>query len=86
MKGYVEPLFRIYDNLVNGKKYGRYITDVKFPYFELALWKSGKYFKWRHYGESANRATPAELAWIILIIFEMNPLEFEEKYTIYQGE
>lgn len=85
-KGFGDALFRIYDNLVHGKDYGRYIENVKHPYFELVLWKSNDYFLWRHFGESANNATPAELAWIILIIFEMNPLEFEETYTIYKGE
>lgn len=86
MKGYGESLFRIYDNLVNGKIYGRHIDNAKYPYFDTVLYKKGNYFKWRHFGESANSATPAELAWIILIIFEMNPIEFENTYTIYKGE
>ena len=76
----------IYNNLQEGKRYGAYITDVDFPYFETVLYKStdkrgNDYIHWSYYGSSANLNTIESLEWIIFFIFNRNPLEFLESYA-----
>lgn len=75
---------RIYNNLQIGAKYGKYIKNVRFPYFDctLSLNPSKTFIRWRHYGESANKNTIEDLEWIISCIFKMNPDEFENNYCL----
>lgn len=87
-----EALNRIYGNLKNGDVYGHdRITwrndfpETKLagkPMFTTALYKHycKPLFCWRHYGESANKATKKELLWIIENIFDTTPEKFENQY------
>ena len=87
-----EALNRIFDNLMNGAVYGhdRITWRDDFPdeaiagkaSFTTALYKHDikPIFCWRHYGESANKATKKDLLWIIESIFDTSPEMFEKQY------
>lgn len=76
-------LKQIYWNLHNGIVYGKYITDVKYPYFDECLylhpWQNC--ICWHNYGSSANNDTEKDLLWIITTIFETTPEQFIKDYT-----
>lgn len=79
-------LTRIYNNIQAGKIYGEYWLNVKYPFFSEVLYKTcGNYIGWTHYGSSANKNTKKELAWIISVIFDTTPEEFEKMYVIYDS-
>lgn len=72
----------IYDNLMDGKRYGYVLRNVRFPVFHTILCKHWckPIFCWNHYGSSANKATKKELQWIIEVIFKVTPEEFVNKF------
>lgn len=74
----------IYDNLMNGMKYGYVVKgkNIRYPYWHEVLGKHWckPYFFWNNYGSSANRANKKELKFIIEVIFKMTPEEFVKKY------
>ena len=72
----------IFQNLKEGKRYAEFLSNVRFPchYTVLFFDKSKKLFCWRNYGSSANKATKAELRWILKVIFKLSPEEFIKKY------
>ncbi len=79
---------RIFENINAGYQYGEYACNVRFPMFSpcLSVSENGKYIRWRHYGESANRNTKTDLYWIITEIFKVTPDEFEKTKLIkYAG-
>ena len=79
---------RIYENINQGYCYGRYIYNVRFPYFKtcLSVSENGEFIRWIHYGSSANKNTKQELQWIIETIFKTTPDEFEKNHLIeYRG-
>ena len=76
----------IYKNLMENKYYGYVVTNVRFPYFHLSLYKGKKFFYWNHYGSSANKATKKNLKWIIEVIFKMTPEEFINHYECRKWE
>ena len=73
-------LKEIYNNINNGKKYGEIEKNVKYPFFWTVLTANEKYIYWCYFGESANKNTITDLAWILKNIFEITPEEFIEKY------
>lgn len=85
-------LRQIRDDMKSGLIYGKDIfqygngTRPTYPYFSAAIYykpRPGRdpgLFCWTHYGSSANRATLAELAWIITIIFKTTPSKFRAEY------
>lgn len=79
---------RIYQNINHGYQYGRYIHNVKYPYFHtcLSVSENGDFIRWTHYGSSANENTKQALQWIIETIFETTPEKFEINCLIkYRG-
>lgn len=71
----------IYSNLQNKKVYGRMFTNVKYPFFDIVLYKTlGNYIGWHSYGSSANKNTKEDLKWIIETIFRLTPKEFIKRY------
>ncbi len=79
---------RIYENINRGYCYGRYIYNVRFPYFHtcLSVSENGEFIRWTNYGSSANENTKQALQWIIETIFKTTPGEFENKYLMeYRG-
>ena len=79
---------RIYENINRGYGYGRFVHNVRFPYFHtcLSVSENGEFIRWEHFGSSANKNTKKELQWIIETIFETTPGEFEKKYLMeYRG-
>lgn len=76
------PLHVIYYNLYAGGMYG---TCEPWG-FSWALFKDGRFWRWRCYGSSANRATLAELRWILEVVFKMTPDEFLKTYTLLDRE
>lgn len=72
----------IYKNLMEGKKYGYVVKNVRYPYFHETLGKHWcePFFCYSHYGSSAIKANKRELAWLIEVIFEMTPEEFIATY------
>ena len=77
-----EALNIIYKHLKAGHKFGKWIDNVRYPYFEVNLVMSldGKYWRWQKYGSSANRANKKELKWVIETVFNMKPVVFLEEY------
>lgn len=77
-----EALNIIYKHLKAGHKFGKWIDNVRYPYFEVNLVMSPdeKYWRWQNYGSSANRANKKELKWVIETIFKMKPVDFLEEY------
>lgn len=75
-------LIEIYNNLKNGMIYADYLSNVRFPCFWYVLTydRIKNLFFWRNFGESANKATLKDLAWIIEQIFDTTPEAFAEKY------
>lgn len=76
-----QAIDKIYRELNAGRRYGRDILNVTYPYFSSALWitECGN-IGWRHYGSSANKNTKKDLKWIIEIIFKLSPVEFLDVY------
>lgn len=73
----MEVLKTIYNNLQNGKVYGRMFNKCKYPYFNIVLYKTiDGFIGWKNYGSSANKNTLKELEWIIKVIFHCTPEEF----------
>lgn len=89
---YSDALNRIHHNLMNGEQYG-YLFPLRDDYPDERLAGKDWFWKvlekhdrknlicWTHYGSSANKATKADLHWIITVIFDMTPEQFEQKYT-----
>lgn len=77
-----EALNIIYKHLKLGRRFGKWIPNVRYPYFNVNLVMSPdeKYWRWQNYGSSANRANKKELKWVIETIFKMKPIEFLEEY------
>ena len=77
-----EALNIIYKHLKLGRRFGKWIHNVEYPYFNVNLSMSPdeKYWRWQNYGSSADKATKKELKWIIETIFKMKPMEFLEEY------
>lgn len=77
-----EAFNMIYKHLKVGHKFGKWIHNVRYPYFNVNLVMSPdkKYWQWHHFGSSSNRANKKELKWVIKTIFKMKPLEFLEEY------
>ena len=79
-------LDRIYNNIQAGKMYGVYRLDVKYPFFSEALYKiNSEFIGYSSYGSSATKNTKEWLNWIITMIFETTPEEFEKMYVIYDS-
>lgn len=76
-----QAIDKIYRDLNAGRRYGRDILNVTYPYFSSALWitECGN-IGWQHYGSSAERNTKKDLNWIIKIIFKLSPVEFLSVY------
>lgn len=74
-------LFEIFNNLEKGIKYGKDVTNVTYPYFSKVLYKTmcGN-IGYSRYGSSAVKMTLSELAWVIMVMFEMTPAEFITEY------
>lgn len=80
---------RIYQNINRGYRYGRFVYNVRFPYFHtcLSVSENGEFIRWTHYGSSANENTKQALQWIIETIFKTTPGEFEKMHLIqYRGK
>lgn len=81
--GKKEALQEIYNNLMAGKRYARWFDfGVKYPFWDVKLYRHYQYFCWNNYGSSANSATKKDLAWIVEVIFKMTPQKFIETYTV----
>lgn len=83
MKGLkkMSTLKMIYNNLQNGKVYGRMFDNCRYPFFDSVLYKTNTGFiGWKNYGSSANKNTLKELKWIIEVIFHCTPEEFVALY------
>ena len=79
-------LDRIYNNIQAGKIYGKYWLDVKYPFFSEAIYKiSSEFIGYSSYGSSATKNTKEWLNWIITVIFDTTPEEFEKMYAIYDS-
>ena len=84
-----EALNTIHAALLSGEQFGTVHRfrddhpDGPRPYFSPELYKIPlkPFFGWTHYGSSANKATKAELNWIIRQIFSTTPAEFLNRYT-----
>lgn len=84
-----EALNTIHAALLSGEQFGTVHCfrddhpDGPRPYFSPELYKVPlkPFFGWTHYGSSANKATKAELNWIIRQIFNTTPAEFLNRYT-----
>ena len=84
-----EALSTIHAALLSGEQFGTVHRfrddhpDGPRPYFSPELYKIPlkPFFGWTHYGSSANKATKAELNWIIRQIFNITPAEFLNRYT-----
>lgn len=82
-------IMTIYRNLIMGKKYVELLPKV---FVQEDLWKTVLSFghdldgtpiwRWCHYGSSAERATLANLEWLIRDIFNMKPEEFQKNYKL----
>ena len=83
-----DALHRIMENLKNGKRYGKQVDYVRYPYFSTVLsihesnYNSKNYIFWCHYGSSANKVTLKDLDWIIRVMFNMTPEQFEAEYEM----
>lgn len=77
-------------NLKAGKRYGKFVVNVKYPYFDTVLSYSESIYNrapydlicWSHFGSSANKATLKELNWIITVIFKLSPADFVSIYEL----
>jgi len=74
----------LYENLLDGVKYGERLANVSYPCFWWTLFYNGKNFVWRHYGQSANPATKEDLHFILNTIFGMTAEQFCKKYMTYE--
>lgn len=83
-----ECVGRILANLRAGKRYGHFMANVRFPMYwtNLALSDDGQYIHYSHFGSSAVKATAKDLMWLITVIFNTTPADFERKYTAYTRE
>lgn len=72
----------IFNDLAAGRKYGNFINNVRYPYFDVNLVMDNKYIHWRHYGSSANKATLTDLLWVIEHIFEQTPEQFYKTHYV----
>ena len=84
----MQAIDRIYENINKGYQYGKFIHNVKYPYFHtcLSVSENGEFIRWTHFGSSANRNTKQALQWIIETIFTTTADEFEHKYLLkYKG-
>ena len=74
-------LNEIYNNLQQNKVYGEMITNMRFPYFHIVLYKTTQNnIGWRNYSSSANKNTIESLKWIIETIFKCTPEDFVRTY------
>lgn len=75
-------LENLYNDLKSGERYGEELHNVRFPcwWWVLSYDPVKRLFRWRHYGQSANRATMEDLKWIISEIFGTTALEFTKTY------
>lgn len=76
----MDALHMIMDALKSGKTYGKTEHGRMGDYFWWQLYKSGEFIYWRHFGQSANRCTLKDLAWIIENIFDTTPEKFMADY------
>lgn len=75
----MKELEEIYNNINNGKVYGKNYTWG----YSINLWLSDKgNIGWQNYGQSWNKNTLKELKWVIEEIFNMTPKEFTQKYVL----
>lgn len=83
-----DALMRIYDNLQRGCKYGKMETNCRWPVFHtnMCLNTTGDYIRYNNFGSSAIKNAPAELLWVIDIIFRTTPEEFEKEYEMREPE
>lgn len=78
----------IYDNLQDGKVYGKTMKAVNPNLYEtifitsLSTSEDGQYIRWNHFGSSANKNTVSELEWILKVIFEMTAEEFTNNFEM----
>ena len=87
---YSAALNRIYDSLKKGESSGEichYRDDYpgglggkEYYHCKLSYSEMYKLFRWTHFGSSANSATKRDLNWIIRMIFNVTPEEFERRY------
>lgn len=83
-------LNNIWNNLMSGGVYGYCFRHPDFTFTDygytftasLSYDSIKKLFFWRHAGQSANKATMQDLAWIITVIFNMTPPEFEKRFLL----
>ena len=80
----MDNLSIIFKNLKSGCIYGR-VEKYRFYSFSHALSydKVTNLFRWTYYGSSANKATKAQLAWIIKNIFGMTYSEFIKTFQCF---
>lgn len=54
---------------------------------EIWVSEDGKYIRWRHYGQSANKNTDGQLRWLLETIFEkcetVTPAEWSDYHISY---
>ena len=89
-ENFSNSLNNIWDNLMAGGVYGYVFhspglrfTDYGYT-FNTSLYYDNrkKLFFWHNYGSSANKATIKDLAFIITVIFNMTPPEFEKRFLL----
>lgn len=80
----MQAIDRIFENINQGYQYGRYVHNVRYPYFHacLSVSENGEFIRWTHFGSSANKNTKQDLQWIIEAIFHMTPGQFEQKHLL----
>lgn len=82
-----DVLKQIYYNLNNGGSYGEYIEtqphmDEKYLFWDVLKFHN-RFIWYRHFGSSVIEKTIDNLAWVITNIFDMTPVEFENKYELW---
>lgn len=75
----------LYDELMRGTAFGYANIGLRYPTFNTVLCKgrtiqTQNLFVWRHYGESANKATKKDLRFILEKIFGMTATDFLRRY------
>lgn len=88
----MNALEKIWEELKSGTIFGD-ICEHRMggTYFWEVLWiapsrndPTKKFIFWRNYGQSANKMTKKDLAWVLKEIFKMSPAEFLFRYTNYE--
>lgn len=79
----LKELKEIYNNLNSGVIYGK-MYNYGFS-SNMYVSVGGKYIVWNNYGQSAEKNTLKDLAWLIETIFETTPREFIETHVKYMN-